>query len=173
MRSDLFRKGAIVSIFSLLAGSSHAAMPTAGQAAPAFASVDQDGKAITLAAFKGHPVVLYFYPKDDTPGCTKEACSFRDGYAAIQATGAVILGVSADDAKSHKAFAEKYHLPFQLVADADKKIIDAYGVRMPVLGMAKRTTFIIDKDGVIRKVFEGVSPATHEPEVLAALKGLS
>ena len=173
MRADLFRKGAIVSIFSLLASSARAAMPAAGQAAPAFSSVDQDGKAITLASFKGHPVVLYFYPKDDTPGCTKEACSFRDGYAAIQATGAVILGVSADDAKSHKAFAEKFHLPFQLVADADHKIIDAYGVKMPLLNMAKRTTFIIDKDGVVRKVFEGVSPATHEPEVLAALKGLS
>jgi peroxiredoxin Q/BCP len=173
MRADLFRKGAIVSIFSLLGGSAHAAMPVAGQPAPAFASVDQDGKAITLAAFKGHAVVLYFYPKDDTPGCTKEACAFRDGYATIQATGAVILGVSADDAKSHKAFAEKFHLPFQLVADADHKIIDAYGVKMPLLNMAKRTTFIIDKDGVVRKVFEGVSPATHEPEVLAALKELS
>ena len=173
MRADLFRKGALVSIFSLLGGSAHAAMPAAGQAAPVFSSVDQDGKAIGLADFKGHAVVLYFYPKDDTPGCTKEACSFRDGYAAIQATGAVILGVSADDAKSHKAFAEKYHLPFRLVADADHKIIDTYGVKMPLLSMAKRTTFIIDKDGVIRKVFEGVSPATHEPEVLAALKSLS
>ena len=172
MRSDMFRRGAIVSIFSLLAGSARAAMPTVGQTAPVFTSVDQDGKAISLTDFRGRAVVLYFYPKDDTPGCTKEACAFRDGYAAIQATGAVILGVSADDAKSHKAFAEKFHLPFQLVADADKKIIDSYGVRMPILGMAKRTTFIIDRDGVIRKVFEGVSPATHEPEVLAALKSL-
>jgi peroxiredoxin Q/BCP len=169
----MFSRGAAMSIFTLLAGSARAAMPTAGQPAPAFTSVDQDGKAVSLADFKGKPVVLYFYPKDDTPGCTKEACSFRDGYAEIQATGAVILGVSADDAKSHKAFAEKFHLPFQLVADADHKIIDAYGVRMPVVGFAKRTTFIIDKSGVIRKVFEGVSPATHEPEVLAALKGLS
>ena len=172
MRTDLFRKGALVSILSLLAGSARGAIPAAGQAAPAFNSVDQDGKPVSLAEFKGKPVVLYFYPKDDTPGCTKEACSFRDGYAAIQATGAVILGVSADDTKSHKAFAAKYHLPFQLVADADKKIIDAYGVRMPILGWAKRTTFIIGKDGVVRKVFEGVSPATHEPEVLAALKAL-
>lgn len=172
MRTNLIRKGALVSIFSLLAGPGRAAMPAEGQPAPAFRSVDQDGKEVSLADFKGKPVVLYFYPKDDTPGCTKEACSFRDGYAAIQATGAVILGVSADDAKSHKAFAEKYHLPFQLVADADHKIIDAYGVKMPLLSMAKRTTFIIGKDGVVRKVFEGVSPATHEPEVLAALKAL-
>ncbi|MBS1765866.1 MAG: peroxiredoxin [Acidobacteria bacterium] len=148
-------------------------MPTVGQPAPAFTSMDQDGHPISLADFKGRAVVLYFYPKDDTPGCTKEACSFRDGYAEIQATGAVILGVSADDAKSHKAFAEKFHLPFRLVADADHRIIDAYGVRMPIVGFAKRTTFIIDKAGVVRRVFEGVSPATHEPEVLAALKALS
>ncbi len=172
MRADLIRQGALVSLFSLFGGASHAAIPVVGQAAPAFASVDQDGQPIHLSDFKGHPVVLYFYPKDDTPGCTKEACAFRDGYADIQATGAVILGVSADDAKSHKAFAEKYHLPFKLVADADHAIIDAYGVKMPLLSMAKRTTFILDKDGVVRKVFEGVTPATHEPEVLAALKGL-
>jgi len=172
MRADLSRKGALVSLFSLFGGASQAAVPTVGQPAPAFSSVDQDGQPIALSDFKGRAVVLYFYPKDDTPGCTKEACSFRDGYAEIQATGAVILGVSADDAKSHKAFAEKYHLPFKLVADADHRIIDAYGVKMPLLSMAKRTTFILDKEGIVRKVFEGVSPATHEPEVLAALKGL-
>ncbi len=162
-----------MSILALLGGSARAALPAVGQPAPTFQSVDQDGHPISLADFKGKPVVLYFYPKDDTPGCTKEACSFRDGYAAIQATGAVILGVSADDAASHKAFAAKYHLPFRLVADADHRIIDAYGVRMPVLGWAKRTTFLIDRSGVVRKVFEGVNPAGHDQEVLAALKGLS
>ena len=166
------QRGALVSLMTLLGGSARADLPAVGQPAPAFQSVDQDGKPVSLAEFKGRAVVLYFYPKDDTPGCTKEACSFRDGYAQIQATGAVILGVSADDAKSHKAFAEKYHLPFQLVADAKHAIIDAYGVRMPLMGWAKRTTFIIDKAGVVQKVFEGVSPATHEPEVLAALKAL-
>lgn len=165
-------KGTLVSILTLLAGSARAAMPAVGQPAPAFQSQDQDGRPIALADFKGHPVVLYFYPKDETPGCTKEACSFRDGYAAIQATGAVILGVSADDVASHKAFAEKFHLPFRLVADPDHRIIDAYGVRMPVLGWAKRTTFLVDASGVIRKVFEGVNPAGHAQEVLAALKTL-
>lgn len=165
-------KGTLVSILTLLAGSARAAMPAVGQPAPAFQSQDQDGRPIALADFKGHPVVLYFYPKDETPGCTKEACSFRDGYAAIQATGAVILGVSADDVASHKAFAEKFHLPFRLVADPDHRIIDAYGVRMPVLGWAKRTTFLVDASGVIRKVFEGVNPAGHAQEVLAALKSL-
>lgn len=165
-------KGTLVSILTLLAGSARAAMPAVGQPAPAFQSQDQDGRPVALADFKGHPVVLYFYPKDETPGCTKEACSFRDGYAAIQATGAVILGVSADDVASHKAFAEKFHLPFRLVADPDHRIIDAYGVRMPVLGWAKRTTFLVDASGVIRKVFEGVNPAGHAQEVLAALKSL-
>lgn len=165
-------KGTLVSILTLLAGSARAAMPAVGQPAPAFQSQDQDGRPIALADFKGHPVVLYFYPKDETPGCTKEACSFRDGYAAIQATGAVILGVSADDVASHKAFAEKFHLPFRLVADPDHRIIDAYGVRMPVLGWAKRTTFLVDASGVIRKVFEGVNPAGHAQEVLTALKSL-
>lgn len=165
-------KGTLVSILTLLAGSARAAMPVAGQPAPAFQSLDQDGHPIALADFKGKPVVLYFYPKDETPGCTTEACSFRDGYAAIQATGAVILGVSADDVASHKAFAEKFHLPFRLVADADHRIIDAYGVRMPVLGWAKRTTFLVDRAGVIRKVFQGVNPAGHAQEVLAALKTL-
>lgn len=165
-------KGTLVSILTLLAGSARAAMPVAGQPAPAFQSLDQDGRPIALADFKGKPVVLYFYPKDETPGCTTEACSFRDGYAAIQGTGAVILGVSADDVASHKAFAEKFHLPFRLVADADHRIIDAYGVRMPVLGWAKRTTFLVDRSGVIRKVFQGVNPAGHAQEVLAALKTL-
>ncbi len=165
-------KGTLVSILTLLAGSARAAMPMAGQPAPAFQSLDQDGRPIALADFKGKPVVLYFYPKDETPGCTTEACGFRDGYAAIQATGAVILGVSADDVASHKAFAEKFHLPFRLVADADHRIIDAYGVRMPVLGWAKRTTFLVDRSGVIRKVFQGVNPAGHAQEVLAALKTL-
>ena len=165
-------KGTLVSILTLLAGSARAAMPVVGQPAPAFQSLDQDGRPIALADFKGKPVVLYFYPKDETPGCTTEACGFRDGYAAIQATGAVILGVSADDVASHKAFAEKFHLPFRLVADADHRIIDAYGVRMPVLGWAKRTTFLVDRSGVIRKVFQGVNPAGHAQEVLAALKTL-
>ncbi len=162
-----------MSILALLSGAARAAMPAVGQPAPAFQSVDQDGRPIALADFKGHPVVLYFYPKDETPGCTTEACSFRDGYTAIQATGAVILGVSADTAASHKTFAAKFHLPFRLVADPDRRIIDAYGVRMPILGWAKRTTFLIDASGVIRKVFVGVNPAGHAQEVLTALKGLS
>ncbi|MDE3246227.1 MAG: peroxiredoxin, partial [Acidobacteriota bacterium] len=114
----------------------------------------------------------YFYPKDDTPGCTKEACSLRDGHVALQAAGAVVLGVSSDDVKSHGAFAAKYHLPFSLLADPDKAIINAYGVKMFGLGMAKRVTFVIDRQGVIRKIFRDVKPAGHDQEVLAAVKNL-
>ncbi len=170
----MMRRGAAVGIFAMLGLSAGATDLKEGQPAPAISAPDQDGKAISLAEFKGKAnVVLYFYPKDDTPGCTKEACSFRDGYATLQKTGAVILGVSADDVKSHKAFAEKFHLPFSLLADPDKKIIDAYGVRMPVFGIAKRVTFVIDKGGVIRKIFLGVDPKGHDQEVLAALKALS
>ena len=117
-------------------------------------------------------MVLYFYPKDDTPGCTKEACSLRDGNAALKAAGAVVLGVSSDDIKSHEAFAAKYHLPFSLLADPDQAIIKAYGVKMFGLGFAKRVTFVIDRKGVIRKIFKDVKPEGHDQEVLAAVKNL-
>ena len=168
------KRGAAVGIFAMLGLAAGAADLKEGQPAPAISAQDQAGRTITLSEFKGHAnVVLYFYPKDDTPGCTKEACAFRDGYAEIQKTGAVILGVSADDVKSHKAFAEKFHLPFSLLADPDRKIIDAFGVRMPVFGIAKRVTFVIDKQGIVRKVFLGVDPKGHDQEVLSALKALS
>lgn len=144
-----------------------------GQKAPAIQAQDQNGKTIKLSDFAGKSaVVLYFYPKDDTPGCTKEACSLRDGHVALQAAGAVVLGVSSDDVKSHEAFAAKYHLPFSLLADPDKAIINAYGVKMFGLGMAKRVTFVIDRQGVIRKIFRDVKPAGHDQEVLAAVKNL-
>jgi thioredoxin-dependent peroxiredoxin len=144
-----------------------------GMAAPPFSAQDQDGRTVKLADFAGKStVVLYFYPKDDTPGCTKEACSLRDGFAAIKAKGAVILGVSADDVKSHAAFSEKYHLPFPILADPGHAIIDAYGVRMPVMGIAKRVTFIIGRDGVIREILYDVKAAEHDQQVLRALASL-
>jgi peroxiredoxin Q/BCP len=117
-------------------------------------------------------VVLYFYPKDGTPGCTTEACSLRDGYEAILATGAVVLGVSADDEKSHADFSAKYNLPFSILADPDKTIISAYGVKMPVVGIAKRWTFIIDAQGIVRNVINNVDPSTHDQQVLKLLKAL-
>lgn len=142
-----------------------------GQPAPAFSAQDQNGRTISLAEFQGKSVVvLYFYPKDDTPGCTKEACSLRDGYQEIRKRGAVVLGVSADDVKSHAAFAEKFHLPFPILADPGHAIIDAYGVRMPVVGFAKRVTFIIGKDGIIRNIVTEVKAAEHDRQVLDLLQ---
>jgi len=142
-----------------------------GMPAPSFSAKDQEGRTISLSDYQGKAmVVLYFYPKDDTPGCTKEACSLRDGFKDIQAAGAVILGVSAQDVKSHAAFAKEYNLPFSLLADPACVIIDAYGVRMPVLGIAKRVTFIIGKDGVIRDILRDVKTAEHDRQVLALIK---
>jgi peroxiredoxin Q/BCP len=144
-----------------------------GMVAPAFEAPDQTGATVRLSDFKGvRAVVLYFYPKDGTPGCTAQACSLRDGYAAIQATGAVVVGVSADHQKSHAAFAEKYQLPFSLLADPNGRIISAYGVKLPLLTLAKRWTFVIDRQGVIRHVISDVDTERHDSQVLALLKGL-
>ena len=145
-----------------------------GMKAPAFEARDQHNALVRLADFQGKSaVVLYFYPKDDTPGCTAEACSLRDGFQAIQAAGAVILGVSADTTQSHKAFAEKFHLPFSILADPDRRIIETYGVKMPLLGMAKRITVLIDRQGVVRKVITDVRTKDHDQQVLALLKTLA
>ena len=145
-----------------------------GDKAPAFEAQDQNGARVRLSDFQGKAaVVLYFYPKDDTPGCTAQACSLRDGFAAIQAAGAVILGVSADTSQSHKAFAEKYHLPFSILADPDKRIIEAYGVKMPIVGFAKRVSFLIDRQGIIRKVIRDTRTKDHDQQVLALLKEMS
>ena len=144
-----------------------------GMKAPAFSAPDQDGKVVSLADFLGKKnVCLYFYPKDDTPGCTAEACSLRDGHGAILAAGAVVLGVSADDTKSHAAFAAKFSLNFPILADPDKTIIQAYGVKMLALPLAKRVTFIIDKTGVIRNIVKDVKTKEHDQQVLALLKEL-
>jgi peroxiredoxin Q/BCP len=144
-----------------------------GTKAPGFSAKDQGGATVTLASFAGKSnVVLYFYPKDDTPGCTAEACSLRDGYGEILATGAVVLGVSADDSASHAAFSAKFHLPFPLLADPDGTIIKAYDVKMPVVGIAKRVTFIIDKAGVIRFIVRDVKTKAHDKQVLDLLKTL-
>ena len=146
-----------------------------GMDAPHFELADADMEMFKLTSCQAKKnVVLYFYPKDDTPGCTAEACSLRDGFAAIQAAGAVILGVSADSSQSHRAFAEKYHLPFSILADPDHHIIDSFGVKkFPVLGYASRVTFLIDRQGIVRKVIADVVPKDHTQQVLALLKGIS
>ncbi len=146
-----------------------------GDVAPAFTAAINGGGKVSLADFKGKNVILYFYPRDDTPGCTKEACAFRDDFAEFKKKGAVVLGVSADSVKSHDKFVEKYKLPFTLLADEDKKIAQAYGawgqksfMGRKYMGM-HRVTFLIGPDGRIRKVWPKVKPAEHAEEVLAAL----
>ena len=152
-----------------------AAVPAVGQPAPAFKLQDQAGKWHTLADYKGKWVAVYFYPKDDTPGCTTQACSFRDNVFAFNKEGAVILGISVDDVASHKAFAEKHGLPFTLLADADKAVSKRYGVLktyMGVMEMARRDTFLIDPQGRIAKHYESVEPEGHSAVVLADIKAL-
>jgi peroxiredoxin Q/BCP len=138
-----------------------------GTTAPDFTAKDDMGNTVTLSSFKGKTVVLYFYPKDDTPGCTKEAQSFRDNYEAYQGKDIVVLGVSMDDETSHKAFKEKYGLPFTLVADPDGAITKAYDVDGG--GYAKRVTYIINSDGIIDKVMETVKTDTHAQDLLAEM----
>lgn len=146
-----------------------------GDLAPAFTAATNGGQTISLADFKGRPVILYFYPKDDTPGCTKEACAFRDAFAEFTAKGAVVLGVSADPVKSHDKFVKKFKLPFPLLADEDKRIVDAYGVWGEKTFMGRRyqgihrVTFLIGGDGRIQKIWPKVKPEEHAAEVLAAL----
>lgn len=152
-----------------------AAAPAVGSMAPAFKLQDQDGKWHSLSDYKGKWVVLYFYPKDGTPGCTTQACSFRDNIFAFDKEGAVVLGVSVDDVADHKAFAEKHSLPFTLLADPTKSVAKEYGVLksyMGVMEMAKRETFIIDPQGRIAKHYENVDPDGHSTVVLNDLKAL-
>jgi peroxiredoxin Q/BCP len=147
-----------------------------GDKAPEFTAPTNDGGRVSLADFKGKNVVLYFYPKDDTPGCTKEACAFRDHLGALRRKGAEVLGVSVDSAKSHDKFAKKHKLPFALVADEDKKIVQAYGVWGEKHFMGRkylgthRVTFWIGPDGRIKKIWPKVKPEEHAEEVLAALE---
>ena len=147
----------------------------AGDLAPAFTVPTNGGQTVSLVDFAGRPVILYFYPRDDTPGCTKEACAFRDAFADFTAKGAVVLGVSADSVKAHDKFIKKFQLPFTLLADEDKRIVEAYGVwgEKSFLGRRyqgiHRVTFLIGGDGRIQKIWPKVKPAEHAAEVLAAL----
>ena len=138
-----------------------------GTTAPAFTAKDTDGNTVSLSDFAGKTVVLYFYPKDDTPGCTKQAQSFRDNYTEYQGKDMVVLGVSRDDEASHKQFQEKYGLPFQLLADTDGTITKAYDVDGG--GYAKRVTYIIDSNGKIAHVDEKVKTDSHAQDILAAM----
>jgi thioredoxin-dependent peroxiredoxin len=146
-----------------------------GTKAPGFSLFNDRGDEITLAQFLGKKIVLYFYPKDDTPGCTTEACALRDVYGDIIGKGAVVLGVSADTVVSHESFKKKYNLPFHLLADPEKSVINAYGAfgekesfGKKVMGII-RSTYIIDEKGTIAKVFPNVKPDRHATEILAVL----
>ncbi len=147
--------------------------------APEFTLPDQNGEEVSLKGLRGKTVVLYFYPRADTPGCTIEACEFRDSYKKIQKTGVVLLGISPDTPKAQKKFEEKFDLPFTLLGDADKKVANAYGVMKEknmygrkVMGVA-RTTFVIGPDGKIKHIFEKVKPQGHAEEVLEVVKAMA
>ena len=147
---------------------------TEGDKAPAFKSADQNGKPLSLEDYKGQKIALYFYPEDDTPTCTIEACNLRDNYSLLKKHGIVVLGVSPDDEKKHKKFEQKFDLPFTLVADPGKKIIDKYGVwgeknlyGRKYMGL-HRTTFLIDEKGIIKKIFRKPRSKMHSEEILKA-----
>lgn len=148
--------------------------PAVGAAAPEFELADQNGNLHSLEDYRNQWVVLYFYPKDQTPGCTTEACEFRDNIFEFRDLNAQILGVSLDDVDSHKEFAEEYSLPFPLLADVDGDASTAYGVKTKMFGMtvAKRQTFIVSPDGNVAKHYEKVNPAEHSAQVIADLKAL-
>jgi peroxiredoxin Q/BCP len=142
-----------------------------GDKAPEFAAKDQNGKTVSLSDFAGKDIILYFYPKDDTPGCTAEACDFRDNYQSLQQKGFTVIGVSTDDEKSHTKFITKYQLPFSLIADTEKEIVEAYGVWVEKNNYGKkymgtaRKTFIIDGDGIIKKIIDKVDSKEASKQV--------
>ncbi len=151
-----------------------AAVPAMGQPAPDFTLPDQSGKPRRLADWRGKWLVLYFYPKNDTPGCTEEACTFRDDWEQLTALGAEVVGISVDDSASHAAFAQKYKLPFPLLADTQGEVAQRYGAisDWKLFKFAKRYTFLIDPQGCIAKVYLSVSTSRHSAEIVADLKQL-
>ena len=147
-----------------------------GDIAPESSSKDQDGKEVRLSDYKGKKVILYFYPKDDTPGCTTQACNLRDNYEALQSKGYQVLGVSVDNEKSHVKFIKKFNLPFPLLADTEHAIVEAYGVWVEksmygrtYMGTA-RTTFVINEDGVIQEIFQKIDTANHTDQILSKIE---
>lgn len=169
---------AMICLLGLLATPALAAVhvgdPQVGQVAPAFHLQDQNGHWHTPADFHGKWLVLYFYPKDFTPGCTTEVCTFRDDIAKLRQAGADVVGVSLDDVKSHAEFAAKYHVPFPLLSDANRQVATSYGVLTSAIGLhfAKRTTFLIDPNGKIAKIYRDVDPEKNSAQVLTDLATL-
>ncbi len=149
-------------------------LPEVGQAAPDFLLTDQAGKTHALKDFQGKWLVLYFYPKDDTPGCTQEACAFRDDLNQLTELGAEVVGISVDDTDSHAEFAKKYHLPFPLLADKDGHVAASYGalINLGIMRVARRFTFLINPQGKISKVYLSVETSRHSKEIITDLKSL-
>lgn len=164
--------GALVMAFSQMVRAGE--LPKVGEAAPDFNLPDQNGVLHSLKEFSGKWLVLYFYPKDDTPGCTQEACAFRDDLHKLTALGAQVVGISVDDGKSHAEFAQKYHLPFPLLADSGKEVATRYGVLMNLgfMKYAKRYTFLIDPQGRVSKVYDKVETSRHSREIIEDLNKL-
>ena len=168
MKIKILLTALLVSVSTLFA-----ALPKAGDAAPSFAGQDQDGNTVKLADFAGKKtVLLYFYPKDNTPGCTKEACGFRDRLGELQTNNVAVVGVSFDSAASHRKFIAEYKLNFTLLADTNGTIIKAYDVKMPVMNLARRISFLIGTDGKIVHVTDAGNPDTHFNEMKEAIAAL-
>lgn len=165
---------ALCLLLPLGAAGVQAAVPAAGQPAPDFTLPDQSGKLRRLSDWRGKWLVLYFYPKNDTPGCTEEACTFRDDWEQLSALGAEVVGISVDDSASHAAFAQKYKLPFPLLADTQGEVAQRYGAisDWKLFKFAKRYTFLIDPQGLIAKVYLSVNTSRHSAEIVADLKQL-
>jgi peroxiredoxin Q/BCP len=162
-KGDFMLKAFFATLLSTVAAQAIAV----GTMAPTFSAKNQDGKTVNLSDFAGKPVLLYFYPKDETPGCIKEACEFRDKYADFKKQGAVVLGVSRQDEKSHKDFSAKHKLPFDLLVDTDGGIAKAYGIaKYPVIGLLKRQSVLIGSKGQILKVYDNVDPDAHAAQAL-------
>jgi peroxiredoxin Q/BCP len=158
-----------LTVLASCAGVQRGGLLAEGTIAPDFLAMDQQGEVRSLRLIaRRRPVVLFFYPRDGTPGCTQEACAFRDAWDRLQATGAIVVGVSTDDVESHASFADEHELPFPLLSDPDGAVLRRYGVPS-ALGMSARVTFVIDAEGRITRVFPDVDPAVHVDEVLAAL----
>jgi peroxiredoxin Q/BCP len=174
MRTMTITMMSVLGLFTRLASIAHADEPllAVGSPAPDVVGADAKGTTFKLSAQKGKFAIVYFYPKDDTPGCTKEACAFRDAFDKFIAAGVTIFGVSRDAEPSHKAFQQKYTLPFPLVADASGAVQKAYHVPSNLFGMAKRVSFLVGPDGKIAKVFPDVDPGVHAKELLDVIASL-
>ena len=152
-------------------GETAAALPASGSMAPSFSALDQAGKVRTVEEFRGRPLVLFFYPADGSPGCTKEACAFRDAWQRYEAANVAVVGVSTNDVASHAKFAAEHNLPFPLLADTDQAMLRAYGVKT-TMGFAQRVSILVDADGRVARVWPDVDPGVHATDVLAAVAAL-